>query len=111
MPLRVTGGLRHDSTQARALGETWTGAPRSCLIADRAWDGDAFHTWLAQRDLKAVLPARGRRTNPQSHDPERYQARHAVARGLGGLKEWRCVATRYDQFAHRCLGFLHLAGA
>ena len=35
LPLRVTGGPRHDSTQARALGEDCD-APLSCLIADRA---------------------------------------------------------------------------
>ena len=38
-PLRVPGGQRHDGTQARALGETWTDA----LIADRAYDRDGFH--------------------------------------------------------------------
>ena len=34
--LRLTGGQRHDSTQARALVEPWTAAPLSCLIANRA---------------------------------------------------------------------------
>ena len=34
LPLRVTGGQRHDRTQA--LVEAWTGAPRPCRIADRA---------------------------------------------------------------------------
>ena len=39
--LRVTGGPRRDRTQARALVTAWTDAPRSCLIADRAYDVDA----------------------------------------------------------------------
>ena len=34
---------------------------------------------------------------PPPRDPERYPARHAGERGLGGLKGWRCVATRYGQ--------------
>ncbi len=109
--LRVTGGQRHDRTQARALVEDWTDTPRSCLMADRAYDSDSFRAWLAQRGTEAVLPARKGRTNPQPHDPERYQARNAVERGLGGLKQGRRVATRYDQYAHRCLDFLYLAGA
>ena len=108
--LRVTGGPRHDSTQARALGEDCD-APLSCLIADRAWDNDGFRAWLAPRDIEAVLPARRGRLNPQPHDPERHPARKAVARGLGGLKQGRRVATRYDQHAPRCLGFLYLAAA
>ena len=59
-PLRVTGGQRHDSTQARALVEDWTDTPLPCLIADRAYDDDAFRAWLAQRGTEAVIPAKGR---------------------------------------------------
>ena len=109
--LRLTGGQRHDSTQARALVEAWTGAPLPCLIADRAYDGDAFRAWRERQGLEAVIPARKGRTNPRPHDPERYQARNDVERGLGWLKHGRRVATRYDKYAHHCLGFLYLAGA
>ena len=66
-PLRlyVTGGPRHASTQSR-LVETWTDAPLSCLIADQAYDGDAFRAWRAQRGIEAVIPARNgtRRATP-----------------------------------------------
>ncbi len=89
--------------------EVWIGAPLPCLIADRAYDSDAFHAWLEQQGIEAVLPARRRRLNP--HDPERYQARNAVERIIGWLKHRRRVATRYDKYAHRFLGFLDLAGA
>ena len=63
--------------------EAWTDAPQSCLIADRAYDSDAFRAWLAQQGIKVVIPVRTRRTNPQPHDLERYQARNAVERGIG----------------------------
>ena len=63
--LRVTGGQRHDSTQARALGEAWTAAPLPCLIADRAYDRDGFRAWLAPQDIEAVIPARPARA-PES---------------------------------------------
>ena len=107
--LRLTGGPHHDSTQARV--EAWTGAPRPCLIADRAYDGDAFRAWRARQGLEAVIPARQGRTNPRPHDPARYPARNAVERGIGGLTHGRRVATRYDQSAHHGLGFLYWAGA
>ena len=110
-PLRVTGGPRHDRIQAQALMEDGTDAPLPCLIADRAYDNDGFRAWLAQRGIEAVMLARRGRLNPQPHDPERYQARKAVARGLGGLQPWRRVATRYDPYAQRFLGFLYWAAA
>ena len=42
--LRMTGGPRHDRTQAQALVEVWTVAPLSCLIRGpgRAYAGDAW---------------------------------------------------------------------
>ena len=109
--LRVTGGQRHDSTQVWAWVEDWTDAPLPCLIADRTDDRDGFRAWLAQRGIEAVIPARRGRTHPQPHDPEKYKARNAVARGLGGLKQGRRVATRYDKHAQRFLGFLYWAAA
>ena len=109
--LRVTGGPRHDRTQARAWVEAWTDTPRPRLKADRAYDGDPFRAWLAQRGAEAVIPARKGRTNPQSHDPEPYRARNAIERGLGWLQRGRRVATRYDKYAQRGLGLLYLAEA
>ncbi len=109
--LRLTGDPRHDRTQARARVKAWTGAPLPCLIADRAYDSDAFRAWREQQGIEAVIPARKGRTNPRPHDPERYPARNAVERDIGWLQRGRRVATRYDKYAHRFLGFLYLAGA
>lgn len=52
-----------------------------------------------------------RHTQPQPHAPVRYRARNTVTRGIGRLKLWRCVATRYAPYADRGLGFPYLAGA
>ena len=68
-PLRVTGGPRHDRTQARARVEAWTDTPRPCLMADRAYNGDGFRAWRAPRGAEAVLPARKGRTPSQPHNP------------------------------------------
>ena len=85
---------------------------RAPVLPDRGSGlGPRFRAWRAQRDIKAVIPAQRGCLNPQSHDPERYKARNAVERGIGGLKPWRRVATRYDKHAQRCLDFLYLASA
>ena len=47
----------HDRIQARALVEAWIGAPLPCLIADWAYDSDAFRAWLEPHGIEAVLPA------------------------------------------------------
>ena len=99
---------RHDRTQARALGKDCD-ALLSCLIADRAYDGDAFRAWRAQRDMEAVIPARRGRTDPSL--TTRNGTGRATPRGIGRLKPWRRVATRYDKYAQRFLGFLYLAAA
>ena len=94
--LHLTGGPRHDRTQDRTRVKAWTGAPLPCLIADRAYDGDAFRAWRAQPGIEAVLPARKGRTNPQSHDPERYPARNAGKRDLGWLTHGEQAQTPAD---------------
>ena len=107
--LRVTGGPRHDRTQARALVEAWTGAPRPCLMADRAYDGDTFRAWRAQRGTEAVIPARKGRTNSPTtrNRTRRAMPWHGASAGSRGGGAWLPA----DQYAHRCLGFLYLAGA
>ena len=72
----------------------------------RSYDGDAFRAWRAQRGIQAVIPARAGCLDPHPCAPEAYSA----PRGLGGLKGWRRVATRYDQHAPCYLGCLYLAG-
>ena len=71
---RVTGSQRHDSPQTWAWVKAWTDASLSCLIADRAYDVNAFRAGLAQRGIETVVPVKSRRMNPQFHDPERYRA-------------------------------------
>ena len=76
--------------------EEGTDGPLPCLITDRAYDGDAFRAGLAQRGFKAVLPARGRRTNPSLTTPgtvpdaQRRGTRPWLAQGV------RRVAPRYE---------------
>ena len=72
-------------------------------MADRAYDGDGFRNGAPRPSFR---PGRGARTPA----PERYKARNAIERGIGWLKQGCRVATRYDKYAHRFLGFLYLAG-
>ena len=60
--LRMTGGQRHDSIQARDLVEAWTDASLPCLIADWPYDGDAFRAWRERKGIEAGRPKLGAQT-------------------------------------------------
>ena len=76
------GGRGAGRTQA--LGAAWIDAPRSCLSADRVYDGAAFHA--AARPW-AVLPAQIRRTNPQPRaGPRRTPMRTARGYSLWPIR-------------------------
>ena len=55
-----------DAGRTQTLGAAWIDAPRSCLSADRVYDGAAFHAWRARPGLgPSFRPGSGARTpNP-----------------------------------------------
>ena len=72
-----------------------TDARPACLIADRAYDSDAFRAGRDRKGIEAVIPAQPRRATPG----------HAAWAGSKG--DGAAIAT--INTAHRCLGFLCLA--
>lgn len=51
------------------------------------------------------------RPRTPARNPVRYPAHNAAARGIGWRTRGRRVATRYDEYACRCLGFPYLKAA
>ena len=69
----------------------------SQVIADKAYDCDAFAQGLAARQVSVVIPPRAGRLKPRLFDKTAYRMRHAVERLFVHLKQARRVATRYDK--------------
>ena len=109
-PLRfiVTGGERHDSTQAQALLE---GFHAHAVLADKGYDADELVTWIQQTGALVVIPPRSNRTVLRDYDKALYQERNRVERMFGDLKHFRRVATRYDKTALSFLSFVQLAAS
>ena len=107
-PLRfiVTGGQRHDSTQARAL---LTGFTAGYVIADKGYDSQALIAYIEGQGTTPVIPPRASRTQPRSYDRELYKHRNWIERTFNRLKHWRRIATRYDRKTTHFLAFLYLA--
>jgi len=81
------------------------------LLADKAYDADSLRTWLAARNVKAVIPSTAARRTPYPLDRRAYRWRNVIERLFGRLKNWRRIATRYDQHADNYLAAIALVAA
>lgn len=75
-------------------------------IAYSKW---AFRKYIADHDADFCIPPKSNECDPWYCDWWLYKERHLVENFFLKLKEFRCVATRYDKLARRFLGFVFLA--
>lgn len=102
---RLTGGQRHDMTEAEALLEDLS---PNYVIADKAYDSEPLRQAIRRRKGKPVIPGR-KGTRRRRYDRERYKLRNVVERFFNRVKHYRRVATRYDKTDTNYFGFLCLA--
>ena len=102
----LTGGERHDITQAAALVEDFAAAH---VIADKGYDSEAFVLHLRGRDAEAVIPSRATNKVQREIDTHLYKERHLVENQIGKLKHFRRVFSRFDKLAKNYLSFIYLA--
>lgn len=104
----LTGGQRHDVTQARALLEPYA---FDRAIADKGYDADDLLAFIAEKEAEAVIPPKANRTEERAYDKHVYKERHLVECFINKIKWYRRVFTRYEKLARRYMAFLHLVGA
>lgn len=90
----ITPGQAHESKFAEALLCGWQ---TTCVLADRAFDGDPVRKVIASMGAEAVIPPHPCRKLPAPYDAALYKARHAIENGFAKIKQFRSVATRYDK--------------
>ena len=107
-PVRIilTPGQNHDVTQASALIK---GSDAEKIIADKAYDTNAFLAEIASHDAEAVIPPRSTRLEQRIYDKEEYKNRNVVERFVNVLKQCRRVATRYEKTARNFLAMVSFA--
>jgi transposase len=69
------------------------------LIADKAYDTNAFRQLLAERGVLAIIPSSARRKPPIPHKPQIYRQRSRIERMFGRLNDFRRIATPYHKLA------------
>jgi transposase len=107
-PLRfiITPGQAGDLTAAPALID---GQPGSAVLADKAYDSNAFRKLVASIGAEIVIPSSRSRTVRIPHDVQAYKCRNRIERCFNRLKHFRRFATRYDRRTIHFAGFVHLA--
>lgn len=108
-PLRflLTGGQRHDMTQADSLIEDFD---FECVIADRSYDSEDFLQKIAEKDAVAVIPPRRNRKEQREYDRHLYKERHLIECFFNKIKHYRRIFSRFEKLDKRLLGFLSFAG-
>ena len=105
---RLTGGQRHDITQAVALVD---GYESEFVIADKSYDADAFRQTIKDSGAEPVIPSRSNRKEPYSYDKHLYKERYLVECFIGKIKHYRRIFSRFEKLAKRYLGFLSFVSA
>jgi transposase len=85
------------------------GQTHRVILADKAYDSDAFRAFLETNSLQACIPPRANRIDPIDYDQEDYKKRHQVENCFQRLKEYRAIATRYEKLDLRFLSMVTLA--
>jgi len=109
-PLRfiLTGGQRHEITQAQSL---ITGVAGEYVIADRGYDSQEFRQYIQERGMSPVIPSHPGRKEPWDWDRHLYRERHLVECCINKMKHYRRVFCRFEKLDSRYLGFLHFTAA
>lgn len=106
---RLTGGERHDITEAANLidGMENVGA----VVADKAFDAASLLDCIEAMNATAVIPPKANRKALRSYDKHVYKSRNLIERFFARLKQFRRIATRYDKLNIRFEAFISIAAA
>lgn len=107
-PIRLflSAGQEADISQAETLVEE---IPAAMLVADKAYDSDAFRECLLERGIQPCIPPRSNRKHRPPYSKRNYRKRHLVENFFERIKNFRRVSTRYDKLAETFLGFVCLS--
>ena len=106
---RLTGGERHDITEAANLID---GMPNiGAVVADKAFDATSLLDCIEAMKATAVIPPRANRKEARSYDKHVYKSRNLIERFFSRIKQFRRIATRYDKLAVRFEAFISISAA
>jgi transposase len=87
-------GQRHDTIGVPPLVED---LGFGALLGDEAFAVDRLRAELDARGAAAVIPPKASRKDELAFDRARSRRRHLIEDAFAKLKEFRAIATRYDE--------------
>lgn len=105
LAVALTRGEVHD---LMAAPELIAQATPEALIADKAYDADAFIDRLTAAGITPVIPPRANRKAARHCDFALYAERNLIERFFNKLKQFRGIATRYEKLARNFLAGVQL---
>jgi transposase len=105
--LGLTAGQAHDAPAALALLDRLE--PRTILLGDKAYDGNAIRNLIEAQGAVPNIPAKSNRKWKPCFSKTLYRERNQVERFFSKLKHFRRIATRYDKLADNFLAMVKLA--
>ena len=81
------------------------------MIADKAYDADAFVDLVRTRNAEVVIPPTKSRTIQRRYNRRKYKQRNLIERFINRIKHYRRIATRFEKSARNYLSFTQLASA
>jgi transposase len=83
----------------------------SIVMGDKAYGTTEIRTYIASQGATFCIPPKSNAVNPWDCDFYQYKERHLVECFFNKLKQFRCIATRYDKLSHNFLSFVYLASS
>jgi transposase len=105
--LLISPGNDHDVTVAEALLEGLE--KRTIVIADKGYDADRVCALIREQGAIPNIPTRANRKKKFRWKKAIYRERNHVERFFNKLKQFRRIATRYDELGATFLAFIQLA--
>jgi transposase len=109
LPLRLglTAGQAHDAPAALTLLDRLD--PRTIVLGDKAYDGNAIRDLIEAQGAVPNIPAKSNRKWRPCFSKTLYRERNQVERFFSKLKHFRRIATRHDKLAENFLAMIQLA--
>ena len=80
-------------------------------VMDKGYDSNHIRDKLWEEGITPVIPPKSNRKDAIEYDKDTYKLREKVERFFNRLKQFRRIATRYDQLGHIFLAFIHLVAS